>query len=123
MGFIMGLFGKKKVQEEPVQQQKPEFRTEWENVSTNLTDRMLRVELEGNKAYARNVYISQVDDRIRLVSDGIILAEVTKRGKAYKELEPQIGFTADYMNIEAKTGDYGEYYRITLKFKNTIVTS
>ena len=119
----MGLFGKKKVQEEPVQQQKPEFRTEWENVSTNLTDRMLRVELEGNKAYARNVYISQVDDRIRLVSDGIILAEVTKRGKAYKELEPQIGFTADYMNIEAKTGDYGEYYHITLKFKNTIVTS
>lgn len=114
----MGLFKKK---EEPKQQKQADVHTEWNSVWVNLTDKMLRVELEGDKGTAGYTYVKAKDDRIQLVSRGIIFAEIGKRGKAYKELEPYIGTGAEEMEIEAKTGDYGDYYRVRLKFKSTVI--
>ena len=118
----MGLFGKKKEQEPPKPQEELNFRTEWEKVKVNITDKMLRVELEGDIASAGYTSIKEDNDRIRIVSNGIIIAEVGKRGKAYKELEPYIGMGAEKIEIEAKTGEYGDYYRLKLVFKSTVVT-
>lgn len=118
----MGLFGKKKEPEPQKPQEELNFHTEWEKVTVNLTDKMLRVELEGDTASAGHTSITESNDRIRIVSDGIIIAEVGKRGKAYKELEPYIGKGAERIEIEARTGEYGEYYRLKLLFKSTIVT-
>lgn len=118
-GFTMALFGKKK-QEEPVQQ-KPVSRIEYEMVYANLTDKMMRVELEGDEAYIRYVNIKQSDNLIRLVSDGIIIADIGKRGKAYKELEPHIGRQAERMTIRVKENEYGFYYNIGLKLPYTVV--
>lgn len=115
----MGLFGKKKEQEKP--QEEPKIYDQWHSVRVNLTEKMLRVELEENTATAGYTRVKATDDRIRLVSDGIIIAEIGKRSKAYKELEPHIGTTADKIWIEAKTGEYGEYYYVSLKFKETVV--
>lgn len=119
----MGLFKKKEPQVPPEPVKKPEanVRTEWQSVWTNLTDKMLRVELEGDKATAGYTYVKAKDDRIQLVSRGVIFAEIGKRGKAYKELEPHIGSGAEEMEIEARDGDYGAYYRVGLKFKSTVI--
>ena len=113
----MGLFGKKEKPEQPQQK----TYTKWDSVWVNLTDKMLRVELEGDTASAGYTYIRGKEDRIQLVSRGVIFADVGKRGKAYKELEPYIGTAADEVEIEAKTGEYGDYYRLHLKFKSTVV--
>lgn len=53
-GKSMGLFKKKEVHEPPEPEKNPEAKigTKWESVWTNLTDKMLRVELEGDKATA-----------------------------------------------------------------------
>ena len=119
----MGLFKKKEVHEPPEPKKNPEAKigTKWESVWTNLTDKMLRVKLEGDKATAGYTYVKAKDDRIQLVSRGVIFAEVEKRGKAYKELEPHIGSGAEEMEIEAREGDYGVYYRVGLKFKSTVI--
>ena len=120
----MGLFGKKETPEpqKPKEEPKSNVRTEWKSVWVNLTDKMLRVELEGDKATAGYTYVKAKDDRILLVSRGIIFAEIGKRGKAYKELEPHIGSGAEEMEIEAREGDYGTFYRVGLKFKSTVIT-
>lgn len=116
----MGLFDKKKaVQPEPVKQQIETF-TEEEYLRVNLTDKMLRVELEADDGFIRTVEIKEAGDRIRLVSGRIIIAEVTKRSKAYKELAPRLGEIADSMTIKTKTGDYGDYFQIKLKFKKNV---
>ena len=117
----MGLFSKKQPQEQ--QKADPVVKNKWERISVNLTDKMLRVELDGDTARTGHTSIKQRDNFILLVADGIIIAEISKRGGAYKELEPYIGNEADHMEIEAKEGDYGYYYRTSLLFKYTIVES
>lgn len=108
----MGLFGKKKEEEKP---QEPTIREVYKNVYVNITEKMLRVELEEDRGFARYINIKEKDDRIRIVSDGIIIAEIGKRGKAYKEIEPYVGYGAENVVIEAKTGEYGDYYTLRLK--------
>lgn len=115
----MGLFGKKKEQEKP--QEEPTISTESNTVYVNITEKMLRVELEKDHGFARYVQIKEREDRIQIISDGIIIAEIGKRGKAYKELEPYIGFGAEHVAIDAKTGEYGDYYRLKLKFSSAII--
>ena len=120
----MGLFGKKKGVPEPLTTPKmptSNIRTRWDTVWVSLTDKMLRVEIEGDTASAGYTAIKQNGDRIRLTSRGVIIAEIGKRGKAYKELEPYIGHGAEEMEIEARTGEYGVYYRVGLKFKSTVI--
>ena len=123
----MGLFSKKGTASEPkapdnVQNQKWNTREEEETVWVNLSDKMLRIEMVDEYARLKDVVISDEGDRIRLAHQGILIAEVTKRGKAYKELEPYVGKMAVSMTVSAKEGDYGPYYRMRLEFKNTVTT-
>ena len=118
----MGLFGKKKEKEKP--QEEPTIREEYENVYVNITEKMLRVELEEDRGFARYINIKENGDRIQIISDGIIIAEIGKRGKAYKEIEPFVGYGAESVVIEAKTGEYGDYYRLRMKIHTgTVVTN
>ena len=117
----MGLF-KKTPTPEP-QKEEPKIQTEVTTVSVNLTDKMIRVEIEDENVYLDRAYVKSVDDRIRITSRGIIVAEVTKRSKAYKELEPYLGRCATSMAIDVKTGDYGDYFRVKLKFESTRLTT
>ena len=120
----MGLFGKKEVKEQqrPQEQgQKAQIRNEYDSTWVSITDKMLRVEMVADKARLEPVLIRADDNHIRLICRGILIAEVGKRGKAYKELEPFVGQIADIMDIEARTGEYGEFYRLGLKFKKTVI--
>ena len=117
----MGLFGKKKEQAELVETKKT-VKEEWKSTWVNLTDKMLRVDLAEDHASAGYTIITAKDDRILLISRGVIFVEVGKRSKAYKELEPLIDSAAEEMSIETKTGDYGIYYRVRLKFKSIVIT-
>lgn len=119
----MGLFKKKETPAPaaPVQQ-KPKVHDEYDVVVVNLSEKMLRVELEEGNGYALYGEIKHDgEDRIRIVSRGIIIAEVTKRSKAFGELEPLIGRTLNDVSLEAKTGEYGVYYRTRLRFRYTVV--
>lgn len=118
----MGLF-KKTPQPEPQREQpKPEIHTEVTSVAVNLTDKMMKVELEDGKAFLDRAEVKGMDDRIRITSRGIVVAEITKRSKAYAELEPRVGQSSKDMAIEAKEGDYGAYFRVKLKFESTKIT-
>ena len=70
------------------------------------------------------VYIFKDRRQFELIvsSGGIIIAEIGKRGKAFKELDPYAGRRAEAITITAKTGDYGDYFRISMKFKSMVVT-
>ena len=83
---------------------------------------MLRVELDTDSGYVKYGAIELKDDRIRILSNGkILIAEVTQRSKTFKELEPYVGRSAESIQIEAKTGDYGLYYQVRMKFPYTVV--
>ena len=120
----MGLFdkAKKAMQPEPASTQEPgiENSTEEDVVWINLTENMTRVELDGDKAYVDYAEIKENGDKIRIASRGIVIAEIGKRGKAYKEIEPYVGRTAEAMSMTLKTGDYGDYYRARLKFVTNV---
>ena len=117
----MGLFRKKEPKAEPqVEASKVKTYTEWSNTWVNLTDKMLRVELEEEQAMVGHTMIKDKGDHIQLVYNGIIIADVGKRGKAYAELQPLIDEEADSVEIYAKTGDYGDYYRLKLRFKSIV---
>lgn len=120
----MGLLDKVKKAAIPDAVTEPvvEQTTETEDLWVNLTDKMLRVELEDDDAYVRYAEVKEAGDKIRITSGRIIIAEVGKRGKAYKELEPYLGQTAESAVIRAKTGEYGDYYSVRLRFEKNIAT-
>ena len=121
----MGIFSKKKVEQAvPAEPETPtiEHTTEEEIVWVNLTENMLRVELDGDSASVDRAEIKESGDRIRVVHGGIIIAEIGKRGKAYKEILPHVGRTARRISITAKAGEYGDYYRMRLKFEENVTT-
>jgi len=119
----MGIFNKKKAEEPRYEAaQEPKIESEEEIVSVNLTDKMVKAELDENNAYLDRGYIKEEDGRLRIVSRGIVIAEVTTRSKAFKELEPYKGRGATSISIDAKQGDYGVYYRVRLKYESTVVT-
>lgn len=122
----MGIFSKKKAEQavpaEPEKAPTIEHTTEEEIVWINLTENMLRVDLDGDSVVVDRAEIKESGDRIRVVHGGIIIAEIGKRGKAYKEILPHVGRTARRISITAKTGEYGDYYRMRLKFEENVAT-
>ena len=120
----MGLFGKgsKTQPQQPIAEPVIEHQEEVKEVTANITDKMLRVELEDGEGYAKYPELKMDGERIRIVSHGIIIAEVGKRGKAYKELEPYVGKSAESVRIRLKNGDYGDYYNIRLRFVTNTAT-
>ena len=119
----MGLLDKVKKKPAEAEIPEPEVREEFETVNVNVTDKMLRVELSDDSGYVKYGTVERGEDHIRIVSNGgIIIAEIGKRGKAYKELDPYAGRSVESITIKAKTGDYGDYYRVSMKFKSMVVT-
>lgn len=119
----MGLFKKKETPApEPAAPATPKIHDEFDKVRVNLSDKMLRVELTGDDGFVKYGSVDLKDDRILIVSSGrILIAEVTKRSKAFAELEPFAGRGAEDISIEAKTGDYGPYYLVRMKFRHTVI--
>lgn len=125
----MGIFSKKQATEpspapEIGAKAEPKISQEYERFEFNLTDKMIRVEIDGDDAFVGFGEVKSDGDRIKIVSSGrILIAEVGKRGKAYKELEPLVGKQFESVVIKPKTGEYGDYYRVTVKVKGaTVVT-
>lgn len=119
----MGLFGKKP---EPKPQEPakttPDIQREVENICINVPEKGVRVELYESTASVRYATIKQAEDKILIVSSGnIIIAEISKRTKCYSEIEPKVGHSCENVTIEAKEGDYGPYYRVKLKFADTVI--
>lgn len=119
----MGLLDKVKKKPAEAEVPEPEVREEYEEVSVNVTDKMLRVELLEGRGYVKHGTVERTEDHVLIVSSGgIIIAEIGKRGKAFKELDPYAGRRVEAITITAKTGDYGDYFRISMKFKSMVVT-
>ena len=125
----MGIFNKKQATElspapEIGAKTEPAVSQEYKTFNFNLTDKMIRVEIDGDDAFIRYGDITSDGDHIKIVSSGrVLIAEVGKRGKAYKELEPLVGKQFESVVIKPKTGEYGDYYRVTVKVKGaTVVT-
>ena len=122
--MTMGLFGKKsEPQPQPQEPAKnePTFVREVETITLNIPEKGVRVELVEDNACVRYAQIRQVDDKIQIVSQGrILIAEISKKTKAYSEIEPKIGQSCDEVIIDAKNGDYGPYYRVKIKFSTSV---
>lgn len=125
----MGIFSKKQATEpipapEIGAKAESAVSQEYKTFSFNLTDKMIRVEIDGDDAFVGFGEVKSDGDRFKIVSSGrILIAEVGKRGKAYKELEPLAGKQFESVVIKPKTGEYGDYYRVTVKVKGaTVVT-
>ena len=122
----MGLFSKKpEPQPQPQPQEpvksEPKFVRKIETVTLNITEKGMRVELVEDKAWVRYPEIRLADDRIQIISQGkILIAEISKKSKAYSEIEPRVGQSCDEVLIELKNGDYGPYYRVIAKFGTSI---
>ena len=118
----MGLFSKKpEPQTQTPVKSEPTIERPVETIYLNIPEKGVRVELVEESAYFKYGSIKQADDRILIISSGILLAEVSKKTKAYSEIEPKVGHGCIDITIEAKNGDYGPYYRIRLKFADTVI--
>jgi hypothetical protein len=118
-GKTMALFRKKEPPKE--QPAEPIVREVFETVYANLTEKMLRVELVDTHGYTKSVVVEENGGMIRLDSNGILIALIGKRGKAYTDLQPYINKMAESMAIDVKSGDYGEYYHVKLRFSKGMV--
>lgn len=118
----MGLFSKKP-EAKPQTPAKPEPTIERpvETIYLNVPEKGVRVELVADSACMKYATIQQSGDMIQIVCSGILLAEISKKTKAYSEIEPKIGHSCSDVVIEAKTGDYGPYYRVRLRFSDTVI--
>ena len=118
----MGLFSKKPdSQPQTPAKSEPVIERPVETMYLNIPEKGVRVELVEDTAYFKYASIKQAEDKILIVSSGILLAEVSKKTKAYSEIEPKVGHSALDATIEVKNGDYGPYYRIRLKFADTVI--
>lgn len=124
----MGLFGKKAAEPapapEPAPAKVPVIKQRYESLKVNLTDKALRVELDTDDAYVQyGELVKKESGYIFLVSGGrIVIAEVTPKSKAYKELEPHVGCRVEGITIKTKTGDYGDYYQVSMKLPVTEIS-
>ena len=125
----MGIFNKKQATEPSPTlgigaKAEPAVSQEYKTFSFNLTDKMIRVEIDGDDAFVGFGEVKSDGEHIKIASSGrVLIAEVGKRDKAYKELEPLVGKQFESVVIKPKTGEYGDYYRVTIKVKGaTVVT-
>lgn len=110
------MFGKKK-QEEAKPQPSGQVASEvYEYVDVNITDKMIRCQIDGDEACVKYGKAYQDGDIMRLTASGIVIAEVGKRSKAYTALKNKEGRQSEYVIIKKMDGDYGPYYQIKMKF-------
>ena len=92
-----------------------------ETATINLTDKMLRVEMLTDETTIKYGYLDQNGENIRIISGSdILIAEVSKRSKAYAELESKLNKRMQYIVIKAKQGDYGVYYQAKIIFEDSV---
>ena len=83
----------------------------------NLTEKNVKVEVpEEEGLYVKGVYLWEEDGLIRGLNGDDVIFEVTKRSKAYRELEQYLRHRAKSVTLYKRTGDYGPYYRTLIKF-------
>lgn len=120
----MGLFGKKpEPQQQPQEPEKkePRFVRQVETITLNIPEKGVRVELVEDTAHIGYCEIRQVEDKIQIITQGkILIAEISKKTKAYSEIEPKVGLSCDSVQIDAKTGDYGPYYHVKVRFATSV---
>lgn len=122
----MGLFSKKQEPQPqaPAPATAPVVERPVETIYLNIPEKGVRVELVEETAHVKYANIELKDDKIQIISSGrILLAEISKKTKAYAEIEPKIGHRCYDVAIEAKTGDYGLYYRLKLRFSDTVIVT
>lgn len=83
----------------------------------NLTEKNVKVEVpEENGYFVKGGYLWEEDGTVRALDGDDVIFEVTKRSKAYKELEEYFRHRAANITIYKRTGEYGVFYRANLKF-------
>lgn len=112
----MGLFDKlkKESKEEPVEVSR--YKQEWVNV-TSASYKDAGAIREDGSAYYSGVRISENDGKIVGSQGKTVIFEVTKRSKAYKEIEPFKGRIAHDVVLYETNGDYGKYYKMRIRFE------
>lgn len=82
----------------------------------NLTEKNVKVEFdEDEKLFKGTCYLQSMNGNIQACVEGKLIFEVSKRSKAYKELEPFIDRNVWYIVLTKKHGDYGLWYRALIK--------
>ena len=125
MKLFNGLFGKKEKQEAqgvevinntPVVED-DRFKDRYFQ-EVNLTEKNVKIAVEGDKEVVKGTcYLQSANGNIQMYETDRLIFEVGKRSKAYKELEPFVGQNVWYVVLEKRDGDYGVYYRATIKHK------
>ena len=123
----MALFGKKKnagVPEQPPVAKTPakSVREIADYIHVNIAESMMKVELVDDGAYLLDCGISGDDKHIIIELGGILIADISNKTKAFKELKDKIGCGAKSVTITPAEGDYGKYYKVKLKFVMTEIT-
>ena len=117
----MGLFDKlfKKKEEVPVQEEVPEMFQNRFYQDFNLTEKNVKIEFEEEEKVIKHYcFLQEKDGKIQFGGELFTLIfEVTSRSKVYKELKPFVGQEAWYLILRKRKGDYGLYYRATIKYK------
>lgn len=89
---------------------------EW-SIGVNLTEKAVKAIVpEETGLNLKDVDLKEEDGHIIAEKNGRVVFDVTKRSKAYKELEEVTGHRAKSMYIYGREGDYGLYYRTKLYF-------
>lgn len=89
---------------------------EW-SIGVNLTEKAVKTIVpEETGLNLKDVDLKEEDGHIIAEKNGRVLFDVTKRSKAYKELEEVTGHRAKSVYIYGQQGDYGLYYRAKLYF-------
>lgn len=84
----------------------------------NLTEKNVKVEFdEDEKLIKGTCYLQAAHNNIQMYQEGNLIFEVSKRSKAYKELEPFVGQNVWYVVLKKRKGDYGLYYQAMIKHK------
>ena len=117
----MGLFKRK--EKEPAPEERVIRPTDLVGVGidANLTENAVKVSVPDDEEglLIKNVYLWQEDDTIKGLQGDKVVFEVSKRSKAYKDLEPVARKKTSYITLKKKKGDYGIYYRLRAKVEMT----
>lgn len=85
--------------------------------SVNMTEKNVKVDVPDEKgAHFSGVYLWEEDGKVRGLKGDDVIFEVTKRSKAYKELEPYFRHKSAGTTLYKRHGDYGDYYKVLVKF-------
>lgn len=65
----------------------------------------------------KNVRLKADGNRITGTKGNRTVFDIDKRSKAFKELEPFAGNTAEAVSIKKKDGQYGTFYKVRITFR------